>query len=114
MADHNRKSAYQVVKHQYVTEKAMMLQRLKTAESNPSLRRCKSPKYVFKVDAKANKREIAQAIEEIYQNEGIKVVAVNTLNVKAKQRRVRGKVGYKSPFKKAIVTLREEDSLDNV
>jgi large subunit ribosomal protein L23 len=108
------KKLYQIVKHQYVTEKSMMLQRLKTAESNPSLKRCESPKYVFIVDPDANKHQIAQAIEEIYKNEGIKVVAVNTLNVKAKPRRVRGRPGFKKAFKKAIVTLRPGDNLDNV
>lgn len=108
------KNLYQVIKHQYVTEKSMMLQRLKTAESNPSLKRCESPKYVFIVDRNANKYQIAQAIEEIYKDEGIKVVAVNTINVKAKARRVRGRPGFKSAFKKAIVTLRPGDNLDNV
>lgn len=105
---------YQVVKHQYVTEKSMMLQRLKTAESNPSLKRCESPKYVFVVDRNADKRMIARAIEEIYKNEAVKVVAVNTINVKAKPRRVRGRSGFKSAFKKAVVTLRPGDNLDNV
>lgn len=105
---------YQIVKHQYVTEKSMMLQRLKTADSNPSLKRFESPKYVFIVDRNANKREIAHALEEIYKNEGIKVVAVNTINVKAKARRVRGRPGFKNAFKKAVVTLRPGDNLDNV
>jgi large subunit ribosomal protein L23 len=109
-----QKSPYQIVKHQYVTEKSMMLQRLKTAESNPSLKRCKSPKYVFIVDRSANKQEIAKAVEEIYKDQDIKVIAVNTINVKAKPRRVRGRSGYKNAFKKAIVTLREDDNLDNV
>ena len=108
------KSLYQIIKHQHVTEKSMMLQRLKTAESNPSVKRCESPKYVFIVDRNANKQEIAKALEEIYKNEGIKVVAVNTINVKAKARRVRGRPGFKNAFKKAIVTLRPGDNLDNV
>lgn len=108
------KSSYQIIKHKHVTEKSMMLQQLKTAESNPSLKRCRSPKYVFVVDRRANKQEIAHALEDIYQNEGIQVVDVNTINVKAKPRRVRGRAGFKSAFKKAIVTLRPDDSLDNV
>lgn len=108
------KSPYQIIKHQYLTEKSVVLQQLKNAESNPSLKRCKSPKYVFLVDRSSNKQEIAQAVEEIYKNEGIKVVAVNTINVKAKPRRVRGRSGFKNAFKKAVVTLREGDSLDNV
>ena len=108
------KSLYQTIKHQHVTEKAMMLQRLKTADSNPSLKRCESPKYVFIVDRNANKHQIAAALEEIYKDEGIKVVAVNTINVKAKARRVRGRPGFKNAFKKAVVTLRPGDNLDNV
>src|SRR5690606_21560282 len=101
-------------KHQHVTEKAMMLQNLKNAESNVSLKRCESPKYVFIVDNKANKHEIAVALEEIYREKNIKVVAVNTINVKPKARRVRGRLGNTSAFKKAVVTLEKGDSLDNV
>ncbi len=108
------KNPYEIIKHQHVTEKAMMLQELKNAESNPSIKRCKSPKYVFVVDQKANKQEIAGALEEIYKDKGIRVAAVNTINVKGKPRRVRGRPGHKSAFKKAIVTLQEGDSLDNV
>lgn len=110
----DRKRPYDIIKHQHVTEKSMMLQNLKKATSNASLKRCESPKYVFIVDRSANKPEIAHAIEEIYKQEGIKVVKVNTISVKEKKRRVRGRVGYKSAFKKAVVTLRPEDSLDHV
>jgi len=109
-----KKSPFQILKHQHITEKTMMLQRLQTAESNPSLKACKSPKYTFIVDKEANKQEIAQAVEEIYKNEDVKVVAVNTVNVKPKPRRVRGKPGFKNAIKKAYVTLRPGDSLENV
>ncbi|HRD54762.1 MAG TPA: 50S ribosomal protein L23 [Parachlamydiaceae bacterium] len=109
-----KKNPYQVIKHQHVTEKTMMLQNLKNAESNASLKRCKSPKYVFIVDNKANKQEIALALEEIYREKNIKVVGVNTINMKPKARRVRGRLGNTSAFKKAVVTLEENDSLDNV
>jgi len=109
-----QKNPYQIIKHQHVTEKATLLQNLKTATSNPSLTRCTSPKYVFIVDRCANKREIALALEQIYQSQGIKVTAVNTINMKPKARRVRGKAGFKNAFKKAIVTLRDNDSLDNI
>lgn len=108
------KDPYQIVKHQHVTEKSSVLEGLKNAESNPSLKRCKSPKYVFIVDPLSNKKEIAWAVEEIYREKQIKVVAVNTINVKAKKRRVRGRIGMKKSFKKAIVTLEENDSLDNI
>ncbi len=108
------KKAYQVIKHQYVTEKAMVLQGLENAESNPSLKKCKSPKAVFVVDPHANKYEIAQAIEEIYRDKGIKVVGVNTITVGPKATRMRGRTGFRSGFKKAIVTFRPGDKLDNI
>jgi large subunit ribosomal protein L23 len=110
----SKKDPYQVVKHQLVTEKSLVLQELKNANSNPSLKRCESPKYVFVVDRKANKTDIAKAVEEIYSDKNIKVVAVNTINVKPKARRVRGRPGMKPGFKKAVVTLEKGDSLDNV
>lgn len=108
------KNPYQIIKHQHVTEKANMLQELKNAKSNPSLARFELPKYVFIVDRKATKQEIARALEQIYSDRGIKVVAVNTINVKSKPRRVRGRSGETSAFKKAIVTLEKGDSLDNL
>jgi large subunit ribosomal protein L23 len=108
------KNPYQVIKHQHITEKANMLQELKNAKSNPSLARFELPKYVFIVDRKATKQEIALALEQIYHDKNIKVLSVNTINVKAKPRRVRGRLGLKSAFKKAIVTLEKGDSLDNL
>lgn len=108
------KNPYQIIKHQHITEKTRVLQELKNAKSNPSIARCESPKYVFIVERTANKQEIASAIEEIYKEKNIKVVNVNTINVKPKERRVRGRTGEKSAFKKAIVTLEKDDSLDNV
>lgn len=109
-----KKNPYDIIKHQHVTEKSMVLENLKDADSNPSLRRCKSPKYVFIVDRKANKQQIAEAVEQIYSDKNVKVVAVNTINVKPKTRRVRGRLGIKSGFKKAIVTLDEKDRLDDL
>lgn len=104
------KSPYQVIKHRHITEKATMLGSLKDMNSSASLKRFNSPKFVFLVDPSANKHEIANALEEIYK--GIKVVSVNTINVKAKARRVRGRPGFKTAFKKAIVTLRPDDKLE--
>jgi large subunit ribosomal protein L23 len=108
------KNPYDVIKHIHVTEKAVMLQELKNSKSTKSSALCESPKYVFVVDRKATKPEIANALEEIYREQNIKVVAVNTIQVKAKPtRKTRGKQGYKNAFKKAIVTLEPKDSLDN-
>lgn len=109
----SNKDPYQIIKHIHNTEKSMVLQNLKTNESNASVRKCESPKYVFIVDSQANKREIAHAIETIYSERKVKVTAINTINVKQKKRRVRGRAGMKAGFKKAIVTLEKGDSLDN-
>lgn len=108
------KDPYQVVQSLYVTEKSIMLQELKNAKSNPSVKRCESPKYVFLVDKCANKHEIAAAVEEIYKDRHIKVVDVNTITLKPKARRVRGRQGMKPGKKKAIVTLEKGDSLETV
>ena len=107
-----KKSPYDVIKSRHVTEKSGVLERLQFNSSNPSVAKCQSPKYVFIVDKKANKHEIAQAIEMIYAEKNIKVVAVNTINSKPKARRVRGHSGWKAAFKKAIVTLEEGDTIE--
>lgn len=109
-----KKNPFQVIKHQYNTEKTQVLQGLKNAKSNPSVARCKLPKYVFIVDVAANKRDVREALEEIYKDKQITVVSVNTINVKSRARRVRGRLGRTAAFKKAMVTLAEHDSLDNV
>lgn len=110
----SRKDPYQVIKHQHVTEKSTMLQELKNSDSNVCVARCKAPKYVFIVDPAATKHEIASAIEEIYKDRQIKVTAVNTINVKGKQRRYRGRIGKTASFKKAVITLEENDTLEDV
>jgi large subunit ribosomal protein L23 len=105
---------YQIIKQRYITEKSSMLQGLKDANSNKSLARCENPKYVFLVDPKANKTEIAEALEEIYRDKHIRVVAVNTINVKPKQynRRGRMQAGRSTMQKKAVVTLAVGDQID--
>ncbi len=108
----SKRDPYEIVKSRYMTEKASMLQKLQTSESNPSVRKCKSPKYVFVVDKKANKQEIADAIEEIYSNKKVRVTKVNTINMKQKVRRIRGRIGFKAGFKKAIITFQEGDVLE--
>ncbi len=64
-------------------------------------------RYTFRVASDATKPEIARALEDQYSNQGIKVVAVNTVNVRGKIRRTgrRGISGKTSDWKKAIVTL---------
>ena len=65
--------------------------------------------YTFEVAKTANKVEIAQAIEEIFD---VTVVKVNTLNVKAKPKRVRYQMGKTRTWKKAMVTLAEGDTIE--
>lgn len=65
-------------------------------------------KYVFKVDIRANKTQIKQAIEDIFK---VKVVNVNTLNNHPKDRRVGRYTGKTNRYKKAIVKLAEGDTI---
>lgn len=65
--------------------------------------------YTFEVAKSANKVEIVQAVEEIFD---VTVVKVNTLNVKAKPKRVRYQVGKTRTWKKAMVTVAEGDSIE--
>ncbi len=62
-------------------------------------------KYVFKVMTSATKPEIAEAVEKMF---GVKVAAVNTINMKRKPKRLGVHFGYTSEWKKAIVTLTED------
>ena len=59
-------------------------------------------KYVFKVMKNATKPEIAKAVEEMF---GVKVLDVNTINMKRKPKRLGVHSGYTATWKKAIVTL---------
>lgn len=62
-------------------------------------------KYTFDVDKRANKTEIKNAIETIFE---VRVAKVNTMNVKGKPKRFGRHFGYKPDRKKAIVTLTED------
>lgn len=87
-----KKSPFDVIQAPIITEQAM-----DAMEHNT---------YTFRVDKKANKAEIRQAVESAF--EGVKVKNVNTINVKGKNRRM-GMHAYKDPdWKKAIVTLTED------
>ena len=73
---------YEVIKARRVTEKGRVLEGLVNAESNPCLKKCTKPKFVFDVDLKANKTQIADAIEEIYKDKKVKAVAYETIELK--------------------------------
>jgi len=78
-----------------------------TEKSNDLLE--KENKYTFKVALEANKVEIKQAIEAIYN---VKVVEVATIRVLPKRRRVGKYEGYRSAYKKAICKLAEGNKID--
>lgn len=63
-------------------------------------------KFTFEVDKRANKVQIARAVEEVFP--GTKVAKVNTMHVRGKRRRQGVTTGYTPSWKKAIVTLTED------
>ena len=65
--------------------------------------------YVFKVNKKANKFQIKDAIEKAFN---VKVVNINTLNTKPKNKRVGKYTGQTKTYKKAYVTLAEGNSIE--
>ena len=65
--------------------------------------------YTVVADRRANKLQIRQAVQELFK---VKVVRVNTLNVRGKARRQRtAQAGKTMDWKKAIVTLKEGDKI---
>ena len=68
--------------------------------------RAAANQYLFRVSPSANKSEIKKAVEERFQ---VKVVSVNTLNAQGKIKQVRGKLGRRPAWKKAVVRLQSGD-----
>ena len=85
------KTAYDIIRRPVITEQSM-------ADTE-------NKKYVFEVSKDATKIEIAKAIESLFP--GTKVAKVNTMNVAGKAKRMGMNQGYRSDWKKAIVTLAE-------
>ncbi len=66
-------------------------------------------KYIFKVTRNADKRQIKRAIKELYS---VDAISVRTINVSGKKR-MRGRIeGKTASYKKAIVTVKEGESID--
>ncbi len=80
-----------VLKKPVLTEKSLMLQQTEN-------------KYTFDVDLNANKIEIKQAVEQMFD---VKVESVNIMNVSPKTKRMGKYVGKTNKRKKAIVKLKE-------
>jgi large subunit ribosomal protein L23 len=85
-----------IIKAPIITEKSAVI-------------RSNDRKYVFEVDVKANKTQIKEAIEKIFN---VKVESVNTVNVHPKKKRVGRYSGLTNKYKKAIVTLVEGNKID--
>jgi len=91
----SKERMYQTILSPLVTEKATAL-----SEQN---------QVVFKVPLEASKPEIKAAVEHLF---GVKVLGVNTLVVKGKAKRFKGRPGQRSDWKKAMVKLAEGQSID--
>ena len=88
-------NVYEVIRRPIVTEKNTM----QMAQN----------KYTFEVAREANKQQIREAVERIFK---VRVRAVNTCMVPAKQRRRGRHIGYTTPWKKAVVTLVPGDRIE--
>lgn len=86
----------EIIKAPIITEKSANI----SADGN---------KVVLKVSKDANKVQIRQAVEKAFD---VKVTNVNTVNVRAKKKRVGRYEGKTSAYKKAIITLAEGSKLD--
>ena len=87
---------YDIIKGPIITEKSSDLAQNKN-------------QITLSVDTKANKIEIKDAVEKVFN---VKVESVNTINVRPKKKRVGRYPGKTNKVKKAIVTLKEGSSIE--
>ncbi len=90
------REAHQIIKRPLITEKSNR----QKEEAN---------QIGFVVDPKATKIEIRQAVEKLFK---VKVRRVHTMNLVGKRKRMGRFLGWKSDWKKAIVTLKEGDRIE--
>jgi large subunit ribosomal protein L23 len=69
----------------------------------------KENRYTFRVNPKSNKTEIKKAIETLFK---VKVTAVRTANLPGKLHKVGRHEGYRSDWKKAVVTVKAGQKID--
>ncbi|MEE1568932.1 MAG: 50S ribosomal protein L23 [Alphaproteobacteria bacterium] len=91
----SRERMYDIVRRPVITEKTT-----RGSEHN---------QVTFEVALDASKPEIRQAVETLFE---VKVTNVNTLRVKGKEKRFKGRLGRRNDYKKAIVTLGEGQHID--
>ena len=90
-----RQQMFDIIRSPVITEKATNV-----SEHN---------QVIFRVPLTATKREVRAAVEGLFK---VKVDAVNTIRVRGKLKRFRGRVGRRSDYKKAVVTLGEGQRID--
>ena len=90
------KNLYNIIKKPCLTEKGMTLQEMNN-------------QVVFKVDPAANKLEIKQAVETVFN---VTVDTVRTCNVVGKKKRMGKHMGQRARWKKAIVNLAEGSTIN--
>ena len=95
MLKENRQKFFDTIKYPIITDKTTQL-----IENN---------QYSFAVDRKANKYNIKAAIEYIFK---VKVCYVNTMHLPPKKRRVKMSYGKKTQYKKAIITVSNQDTIN--
>jgi large subunit ribosomal protein L23 len=77
--------------------------------SEKSYASVQNKQYSFYIDPRVDKVEVRKAIEKIFN---VKVLKVNTINMKPKPKRLGKSSGYNSKKKKAIVTVSEKDKIE--
>lgn len=87
---------FQIIKRPLVTEKSMAAQG-------------QADRYLFSVDLKAGKRDVADAVEKLFK---VHVVRVNTAVMRGKIKKVGRSSGKRSNWKKAFVTLRAGEKIE--
>ncbi len=90
------KDLSKVIKRPLITEQGALMRELHN-------------QYYFEVAPEANKPEIRQAVEHFF---GVKVVQVRTMNCRGKIKRMGRFAGKRADWKKAVVTLAKDDSID--
>lgn len=92
---HDTRDAYRILHHALISEKASYINAHR--------------QYVFAVSSVANKHQIADAVNRVY---GVRPTEVRVLNVRGKDVRFGRISGRTSAWKKAIITLKEGESID--
>ncbi len=97
-------------KHKIISdEKAFsIIRRPVTTEKSTNLQQYNQ--YTFLVSKDSNTNEIKQAVEKIFK---VKVIKINTSILRGKMKSFKGTYGFRKDEKKAIITLKEGNTIDS-